>query len=257
MKFLSIAKYTFISNFRNKIFLVLLIFGFLLLASSILLGLLSQEQEVRMLVDLGLTCIEKLSLLTAVFLMVTLVLEEMDSRTIYLVLTRSISKKGYLFGRFLGTMSSVLACVLLMAAAHLFLILFKGWNLKEEGLLYFLSLFMSFEKVILISSLALFFSLFSSSALVSIAFTFFFWILGHFAMELKFLATSVSSEFSKLIFKGFYFLIPHFQYLNARDLWLTVLDRLPIFIVYGTLYTALYSSFALTLAILVFRKKEF
>jgi len=76
-------------------------------------------------------------------------------------------------------------------------------------------------------------------------------------MELKFLATSVSSEFSKLIFKGFYFLIPHFQYLNARDLWLTVLDRLPIFIVYGTLYTALYSSFALTLAILVFRKKEF
>lgn len=257
MKIFSIARYTFISNFRNRIFLVLILFGMLLIASSTLLGLLSQEQEIRMLLDLGLVSIEKLSLVTAVFLMVTLLLEEMESKTVYLVLTRAVSKVEYILGRFLGTMFSTFSCVLLMVFAHVILLYFKGWDFRKEGVLYLLSVVMSFEKVFLISALALFFSLFSSSALTALAFTFFFWILGHFAMELKFLAGSVQNDLAKTVFKFFYFLIPHFQYLNARDLWFHVSGRLTYFVVFGSLYTLLYSALSLVLAVLVFQKKEF
>ena len=93
-KAFSIAAYTLIGNARNRIFLVLVLFGILLIASSILLAILGQEQGVRMLVDLGLSAIEFLSFLTAVFLVSNLILEEMESRTIYLVLTRSVSRSA-------------------------------------------------------------------------------------------------------------------------------------------------------------------
>ncbi len=253
---IAIAKYTFLSHFRNRIFLVLILFGFILLAASLLLGLLSQEQELRMLIDLGLVAIEKLTLLTSVFLMVNLLLEEMESKTIYLVLTRAVSRGEYLLGRFLGTLLSTFVCVLIMVSAHLILLVLKGWQF-EEGLLYFLSIFTSFEKVFLISSLALFFSIFSSSNIVALTFTFFFWVLGHFALELKFLIQSVQNEFLKFFINIFYHLIPHFQYLNARDLWTLFSDRWLSLTIQGTLYTLSYSALAFGLALFVFKKKEF
>ena len=256
-KIFSIAKYTFVSNFRNRIFWVLILFGLLLLASSVLFGLLGQEQEIRMLVDLGLAAIEILSFLVAVFLMVNLILEEMESKTIYLVLTRAISKIEYLLGKFLGALTSLSVCLIIMTLAHFLLLYLKGWKFQEEGLLYLLTIFMSFEKLLLISALALFFSLFSSSGLTAMVFSFFFWTLGHFAMELKFLSNEIQNQFSKWLIKGIYFLIPHFQYLNARDLWIAVSDRLSSFVIEGSLYTLFYSSFLLALSFAIFRKKEF
>lgn len=256
-KIAAIAQYTFIGNLRNRVFLVLVLFGLLLLGSSVLLGLLSQEQELRMLTDMGLAAIEVLALFMAVFLMVNLLLEEIESKTIYLILTRSIGRAEYLLGRFLGTLASVLSCVVLMTLAHVVLLWAKGWKFGVEGELYFLSVFMSFEKIFLISAIALFFSLFSSSAIASVVFTFFFWVLGHFAMELKFLASQIQGEWTKGLFKGLYYLIPHFQFLNARDLWVSVGDRLPSFVFQGTAYTVLYSAAAFALAMAALKKKEF
>lgn len=256
-KIISIGRYTLIANFRNRLFLVVILFGLMLLASSVLLSVLGQEQEIRMLLDIGLASIELLSLLMAVFLMVNLILEDMESRSIYLILTRSISRVEYLLGRFLGTIASVALCAGIMALGHLAILLFKGWSPAGQGSIYFLALFMSMEKIFLISALALLFSLFSSSGAVAWIFTFFFWVLGHFALELKFLSQELTGTFLKLLFKGIYFLIPHFQYLNARDLWLAVTDRMTNFVLFGSLYTLAYSALTFTLATILFRKKEF
>lgn len=254
---LTVARYTFIGTFRNRISWVLLLFGLLIMGASLLLGLLSQEQEMRMLLDLGLAAIEILSLLIAVFIMVNLILDEMKSRTIYLVLTRSLNRAEYLTGKFLGASSAVLVCVVLMTFIHLVILYFKGWHLKDGGILYFCSVFMSFEKIVLISALTVLFSLISSSEVVALVFAFFFWTLGHFSMELKFLAQQITNHYLKLLFKGIYILIPHFQYLNARDLWVAVHDRFGSFVIEGTLYVSIYTAFAVFMATLAFRKKEF
>ena len=250
------AGYTFVGSVRTRIFLVLILFGALLLSSALLMSVLGQEQQLRMLTDLGLASIEVLALFTAVFLMVNLILEQMESRTIYLVLTRSIGRMEYLLGSYAGTLLAVLSCVAVMTALHLAALFFKGWSFQKEGLIYLASIFMSFEKIFLISAVALFFSLFSSSAVVALIFTFFFWVLGHFAMEMKFLLARTQGG-TRALFEAIYFIIPHFQYLNARDLWIAVSDRLPQFVLQGTLYTLLYSALFLGLALLVFRKKEF
>lgn len=253
----AIARYSFVGSFRNRIVLVLLLFGLIVLGSSTLFGLLSQEQELRMLEDLGLAAIELLAVLVAVFLMVNLLLEEMESRTVYLILTRSVSRLEYLLGRFSGTVLSVLASMAIMTSALLVLLLAKGWSWHEDGALFLVSVLMSFEKVVLISALALFLSLASSSAVVSLVFTFFLWTLGHFAVELRFLDQQLHGSAVRALFEAAYWLIPHFQYMNARDLWIVAAGRLPAFLAQGTLYCVVYSALALSLALLVFRKKEF
>lgn len=252
----AIAKYSFITIFRNKIFWILVLFGVLVLSASVLFSVLGQEQEIRMLVDLGLASIEILTFIAAVFIMVNLILEEIDSRAIYLILTRSVSKGEYLIGKFAGAMGALFVCFVMMTVAHLAVLLLKGWKF-EEAHLYFLSVFMSFEKIILISALTLFFSLFSSSAIAALIFSVFFWILGHFALELRFLSNEVQNGTLKTLFKGIYLLIPHFEYLNARDLWVLFSEKFARYVVKGTGYTAAYTLSLLLLALLVFRKKEF
>ncbi|HRY30174.1 MAG TPA: ABC transporter permease subunit, partial [Elusimicrobiota bacterium] len=211
---LTIISYTFLQQFRNRLYLVVVFFGCVLLAVSLLFGAVAADQEVRVILDLGLAMTEFFGLLTAIFGAVTLVLEEMESRTIYLILTRPLPRGYYILGRFLGLLSAVAASMLLMGVLHLLLLGLKGW---EWDFRYFVCYPPMFFKVMVISSLALFFSLFSSSAVSSVVFTFFFWVLGHFGPELKFLAQKNQNLPMTVGTKIFLFITPDLQMLNYRD----------------------------------------
>ena len=91
-KILGIARYTFTEIFRNKVYYVLVLFAFVLVGSALLLGAMGGEQKNRMIIDFGLASIEAFSLLIAVFAAVTLVLEEMETRTLYLILSRPVAR---------------------------------------------------------------------------------------------------------------------------------------------------------------------
>ena len=71
-----------------------------------------------MILDLGLATIETISFLSTVFAAVNLVLEEMESRTLYLILTRPVARAIFIIGRFLGLIAIMTCAFLLMAGAH-------------------------------------------------------------------------------------------------------------------------------------------
>jgi ABC-type transport system involved in multi-copper enzyme maturation permease subunit len=104
---LAIARYTFLQQFRNRLYLVVVLFGLLMVAASLLFGALAGDQEVRVILDLGLVTAEIFALATAVFGAVTLVVEEMESKTIYLILDSPVPKPVYVLGRFLGLLLAV------------------------------------------------------------------------------------------------------------------------------------------------------
>src|ERR1041385_5052248 len=95
-KIFGIARDTFIEILRNKIWYVLVLFSGILILSTLLLGDLGGEQRGRMILDLGLAAIETVALLSTVFAAVTLVLSEMDSRTLYPVLTRPVARAVFI-----------------------------------------------------------------------------------------------------------------------------------------------------------------
>ncbi|MFH1380481.1 MAG: ABC transporter permease subunit [bacterium] len=255
MKFnsiISIIRYTILQNFRNKTLYVLVLFVSIMFVASFLFSTLGGEQEKRLLFDLGIGCIEIFGLIVAVFTAVTLLLEELESRTIYLVLSRPIMRYHYIIGRYAGLLLSVALSVILMGCIHFALLLFKGW---EFDMRYFLLILLTLEKISVISSIALFFSLFSTSAASSIVFTLFFWVLGHFAVELRFLGSRLDSMF-KFAIKIMYYLVPNLQYFNLRDQWDLSTFSFK-FIGIASIYGIIYIMVCLSFCTALFNRKEF
>jgi Cu-processing system permease protein len=251
-KILGIARYTFVEIFRNKVYYTLLLFAGVLVLSTLLLGALGGEQKNRMILDLGLAGIEIFALVSAVFAAVTLVLEEMESRTLYLVLTRPVARSQFVVGRYLGLVAILTCTILLMAAAHLALL---KWIHVPIDKMYALSVLYSWEKIVVVAALALVFSLFSTSTVSAVTFTLFFWVMGHFSAEILFLAQKASPPLLTVFCDVFYYLAPNFQIMNLRDLPPDITNAKWLWAAGG--YGLTYTGVCLGLTALLFRKKEF
>ncbi len=249
---LSIVRYTFLQQLRNRLYLVVILFGFLILASSLLFGALAPEQESRVILNLGLAVIEFFGLIAAIFGAVTLVLEEIESRTIYLILTRPLPRGYYILGRFLGLLSAVLASMLAMGALHFLLLLTKGGAPLS---IYLLSFVFMGLKIMVMTALAVFFSLYSSSSVVSVIFTVFFWVLGHFGSEISFLLQKAQNAAAASALKAILFVVPNLELLNYRDLFhIPGLAARQLATAGG--YAVLYAAACLALSVAIFSKKE-
>ena len=211
---LAIADYTLRQHVRQRVYLGLLAFGLLLFGGSLAAATLAPEQRLRILLDLGLAGIEALSLLATIFLTVGLVLEEMESRTIYLVLTHPVPRTAYVLGRFGGTLAAVLAGMALMALLHLPLLWLFGW--REPGF-YAVAWLCAALKMAVIGVLALALSLFSTSAPAAMLFAAFFWVLGHFTSELAWLAQRSGSAWVQGVVWVARLIAPDLSYFNYRD----------------------------------------
>ena len=195
---------------------------------------------------------------------VSLVLQETESKTIYLILTRPVHRSTYILGRFVGLISAVAMTMLVMAVLLLGAMLLDrealadfadGWSFWS---VFPLLVLMSLGKMLITAAIALFFSLFASSQVSALVFTGAFWIAGHFGSEMKFLIDrSVEPGLVRSLTAGVLAIIPNFQYLNFRDAF-----RLPGFSGWefmGTslLYGASYAGIFLVLSTLWFSRKEF
>jgi ABC-type transport system involved in multi-copper enzyme maturation permease subunit len=251
-KLAGIIRYTFLEVFRNKVYYVLVLFGAVLVMSTLLLGALGGEQKGRMIIDFGLAGIEAFTLVVAVFAAVTLVLEEMESRTLYLVLTRPVGRAQFILGRFFGLLSILTVSMAMMALAHVGLMHLAHVTPEPT---YLLALYFSWEKIVVITAVAIFFSLFATSTVSAVSFTLFFWVLGHFSQEIRFLAEKSGKAAVIAVCDVFYYLAPNFHILNLRDFpassgtgrWLWAAGG------YGFCYAAA----ALALSAWIFRRKEF
>lgn len=201
-------------NLRRRFYLVSLAFAGVFLYMSLILGVLAVEQETRVLFDFGLGFIELMGLAGALYGATTVVLREIETKTVYLVLSRPVGRGEYIFGRFLGLMLSVLCSMALMAAFHLAILKAKGWSGAELYLSCFCGAFL---KVLVTASLATFLALFSSSALTAGVIAGIVWTLGHFLPEIRFLITHGASRPLVAPLHALSWLVPDLQLLNLRD----------------------------------------
>jgi ABC-type transport system involved in multi-copper enzyme maturation permease subunit len=252
-KILSIAYCTFIESIRNKVFYILVLFGVVVIGASLLVAALGGQQQTRILLDTGLAALEFFALLTVGFAAVTLVLEEMESKTIYLVLTRPVSRMSYLTGRFIGLLFAVYCGMAAMGLMHMAILLLQGWVFTPR---YLLAVALSAEKITIIGSLAIFFSLFSTSAISSVSFTVFLWVLGHFSEEIRYLGDKSTSFVPKLFATAIYYLVPNLQYFNLRDFW-SVPAVTGAWVIFVVVYGVIYSAFFIALSLVLFKRKEF
>lgn len=249
---MAIARYTFLQQFRNRLYLVVALFGVLMMGATLLFGALAGDQEIRVILNLGLVTAEMFGLATAVFGAVTLVLEEMESKTIYLILTRPLPRPVYVMGRFAGLLFAVIVSMVLMEILHFGLLFFKGWKVDPS---VWMALPMMGLKIMVMTGFTLLCSLTFTSVPTATVFSLMFWVSGHFGGEIRYMAEKAGGAAPTFasVFCG---ILPNMTLLNARDL----LDNPGLnvgILIHGTLYAVLYTAACLALSSVLFSRKEF
>ncbi|MBI5245648.1 MAG: ABC transporter permease [Elusimicrobia bacterium] len=249
----AVFTYTFKEHVRHKAWLSSALFGFILLGGALVISALGADERPRLMLDLGLAGIEAITLVSIVFLTVNLILQEIESRAIYLILTHPVRRSDYLLGRFLGTLAAAALGMAIMAALHLVLLGLYGW--WEPGR-YLAALLCTLGKAGVMGSLALLLSLALTSEAAAMAFSVFFWMLGHFSSEMRFLADRSGSAFIKTAIVAFSHAAPDFAHFNYRDFWHATAPGAQ-WLMWAGVYAVAYAGACLALSVQLFEQKEF
>ena len=90
---------------RQKVFYVLVIFGILLIGSSVFLARFTFQQEFQILKDVSLGAISIFSSLLAIVATARLIPQDVDDRTVYTILAKPVPRFEYLLGKLTGVLA--------------------------------------------------------------------------------------------------------------------------------------------------------
>jgi Cu-processing system permease protein len=248
-----VALNTFRESVRERILAVALLFGVILMGSSVFLSPLAVGAKQKIIMDVGLAAISIMGVLMAVFLGSTLVHKEVDKRAIYLVLTRPISRASFLAGKLAGIVLAIALVFLAMIAVMLGTVLL-GRGIVTPAVLA--SVYLSFLETAVVCSVVLLFSTFTTPMLTSF-FAICVFAAGSLSGDLKVFASKFGGEGMKLATSAFYYLLPNLKVFNLRH---EAVHNLPFRtgdILRATIYAAVYCAVALFFACSIFRRREF
>ena len=253
MKIRAIAFHTLKEAIRDRILYLILFFAVICIGFSRLLALLTIGDRVKIIKDVGLSSLSLFGALMAILIGTGLVYKEIDKKTIYTLLSKPIHRYQFLLGKFFGLVLTLFIMLLLMSIIFLALIFFHTFKVEWQMLIAILYIFL---ELCLITSVALLFSCFSTPILSSI-FSLAFYLIGHTAWGLETLIVKIKSGFGKAIAQALYQFLPDLENFNFRTEVVHNLPTPPSIFLFSMLYGIFYTLFVLTIALLIFRKRDF
>jgi ABC-type transport system involved in multi-copper enzyme maturation permease subunit len=262
----AIATNVFRESVRDKVLYNLVLFAILLIGASYLLGQLTAGQDVKIIKDLGLSAISLFGLFIAVFIGIGLVSKEVERRSIYSLLSKPIRRHQLVLGKYVGLTLTLAVNVSIMAAALYAVLGYMSWGFTPEvqaawdspaldpALLKAVGLIL--VELMLVTSIAVFFSTFSTPML-SAAFTFALYIVGHFSSDLRNFQDVVDSPGAASLARGLYWVLPN---LSPFDVKADVVHGIPVAARYIGLtiaYAVLYIAMLLVISSFIFSRRDF
>lgn len=155
----ALARNTFREAVRNKILYSLLFFAVVLIVSALALGRLSLDEHVRMTRDVGLYGIDLFGVIIAIFVGVNLLYKELELKTVYTILPKPLARWEFVLGKWLGMIVTLAVQVAVMGAVLAFTLAAQGAGLDAAT---GKAVWLLFVNVVVVTSVAVFFSSFSS-----------------------------------------------------------------------------------------------
>ena len=262
----AIAINVFRESVRDKVLYNLVLFAMLLMASSYLIGQLTAGQDVKIIKDLGLSATSIFGLFIAVFIGIGLVSKEVERRSIYSLLAKPITRYQLVLGKYCGLTLTLAVNIAVMAFALYAVLAYMAWGVTPEvrsvweapalDPALMKAVLLMFVELMLVTALALFFSTFSSPML-SAAFTFGLYIVGHFSSDLRNFQQAVDSPAAARLASGLYWVLPN---LSQFDIKSDVVHGLHVpmgYLAMTSAYAALYITMLLAISGLVFSRRDF
>ncbi|MEM6601983.1 MAG: ABC transporter permease subunit, partial [Verrucomicrobiota bacterium] len=105
LRITTIAKNTLIESLRQRVLLVLLLFGLVLTGASLYFTHFTFIDEFKFLKDIGSAAISVTGLLVAMIGAAQLIPAEIERRTIYTVLSKPVRRFEFLLGKYFGLLA--------------------------------------------------------------------------------------------------------------------------------------------------------
>ena len=129
-----IAAATFKEAIRQPLFLMLLALSIIILIVNTFLPFYSLGEDVKMLKDCGLATLLVSGLLLAVWTASVSIAEEIEGKTAMTLLSKPITRRQFVLGKYLGIMEAVLLFLAVTGLMLLFCVYFKvGYDARESG----------------------------------------------------------------------------------------------------------------------------
>jgi len=250
----SVAFNTFREAVRDRVLYNLVAFALLLSGAAILVGQISIDIERLVVVNLGLTAVSLFGVVIAIFIGIGLVSKEMERRTLYTVLSRPVRRWEFIIGKFFGLTGTLVVNTFCMAIGVFAALLYVSHKFQSSDAWILVALFFIVLQFLILCSLALLFSSFSSPVL-SAVFAFSLFVIGSFAEDLRGFAR-MSHGLTQWLATGAAYLVPNLSALNVIG-QVAHEQRIPAHLIaYNTAYALAYSAMAICGAVLIFERRN-
>jgi ABC-type transport system involved in multi-copper enzyme maturation permease subunit len=254
MRIAYIAANTFREAVRDRVLYNLIIFAFLMIGASLLLGQITIGVERELLVNLGLTAISIFGVLIAIFIGIGLVSKEIDKRTVYTVLTRPVQRWQFILGKYFGLVGTLGVNTFFMAAGLFAALLYVAREFQHADLYVLVAIYFILLQFIMVTSFTMLFSSFSTP-IESAVMAFCFFVIGNFSEDLRALASN-STGAVKVFATAAAYVVPNFSALNVASSVAHGESISAHLIALNTGYALLYSAAMVAAAALIFQHRN-
>ena len=252
-----IARTTFGEALRKKILNVVMLVAVGMIIFSVSFAFFSAREELTIIKSMGLGVVAIAGMFIAVVLGINLVPAEIEKRTIYTILSKPVRRHEFLLGKFLGALITILVNLLLMSLVFMVMVTWKNQWHPELALLK--GILMIFFQLLLLSSVALVFSVFTTPVV-----NFFLTSAVYMVGSLSEITLSMSrGEGKNPLVKGFYWLV-HYAVPNFANFFTqnplihpdVTIKNEAVYYAQNILYAIVYAAALLIVAILAFDRRD-
>lgn len=238
---------------RNRVTVVVGAFAAVVLLSSTLVTEVTVATFDRVLTDFGLGMMSLILVFLTIFLSSGLLSREIERRTIFLVVSKPVSRTQFLLARLAGnmlTLAVLLTAMMLIFASQLVL-----FQVELNSVQFVAAAGLWFELLVLTSA-GILFSSFAGPAVSAIATTGIYFA-GHLANDLFEIVRWMDDGAVKSFATAFYFMLPNLERMNFRPqaTYALPVDASTFFsgVGYGLGWAALFTA----AAIFIFERRDF
>ncbi|MBE7385327.1 MAG: ABC transporter permease subunit [Leptolyngbya sp. SIO1E4] len=251
-----IASNVFREVIRDRVLYLVAVYAVFLVAAAALLPEVAAGAQGKITLDLGLAGIHLLGLVVTVFVGTSLINKEIDKRTVLVLIAKPVSRLEFVLGKHLGLSAVLVVLMALLTAIYLVVLAVNQVPFSWASML--LAVFFTFIEMALLTAVAMLFGVFTSSLLATLL-TIAVYLMGHLSRDIVALGQLSENASLQRVANGMYLVLPDLERLNLRNEAIYGMTLLPsaLELTSHLLYGLFYIALLLTVAILIFARRQF
>lgn len=212
-KLLVITKYTFLDILKSKVFYITIFVGFATMLMTYIATEFTYGVPGKVALDFGLGMLSLSSLGISIFMGASLLTKEIESRTLYMVISRPVPRWVFISGKLLGLICVLLINLITLSAMTLGTSFFLGGAISE---MTFIAIAFNLIEAILLLLVVVLFSLFSNTILATVM-SLVILASGHAVKETHGTVFVEHRPVLKIILEFYHMVLPAFYKLNFKE----------------------------------------